>query len=62
VNFTIEKRIPSMPDRAYPETADALMSFGADEEELWRLAAARADKILKGCEARRPPYGTAGEV
>ena len=37
-----------MLDRAYPETASVMMSYGADEDELWRRAAVIADKIFKG--------------
>ena len=50
VNFALQQRIPSMLDRAYPETAGALMSYGAEEEDLWRRAADLADKILKGAK------------
>src|SRR5262249_29258936 len=50
VEFATQKRIPSMLDRAYLETAGALMSYGAEEEELWRRAADLADKILKGAK------------
>jgi putative tryptophan/tyrosine transport system substrate-binding protein len=50
VDFATQKRIPSMLDRAYFETAGALMSYGAEEEELWRRAADLADKILKGAK------------
>jgi len=50
VDFATQKRIPSMLDRAYLETAGALMSYGAEEEELWRRAADLADKILKGAK------------
>jgi ABC-type uncharacterized transport system substrate-binding protein len=50
VDFATRKRIPSMLDRAYSETAGALMSYGAEEEELWRRAAVIADKILKGAK------------
>jgi len=48
VDFANQKRIPSMLDRAYPETANVMMSYGADEDELWRRAAVIADKIFKG--------------
>jgi putative ABC transport system substrate-binding protein len=48
VDFVIQKRIPSMFDRPYLVTAGGLMSYGADEEELWRRAAFMADEILKG--------------
>src|SRR5262245_21926434 len=48
VDFATQKRIPSMLDRSYPETAGALLSYGAEEEELWRRAADLADKILRG--------------
>ena len=48
VDFANQKRIPSMLDRAYPETASVMMSSGADEDELWRRAAVIADKIFKG--------------
>jgi putative ABC transport system substrate-binding protein len=50
VDFANQKRIPSMLDRAYPETAGVLMSYGAEEEELWRRAAVIADKIFKGAK------------
>ena len=50
VNFATQKRIPSMLDRAYPETAGALLSYGAEEDELWRRAANLADKILRGAK------------
>jgi putative tryptophan/tyrosine transport system substrate-binding protein len=36
VEFATQRRIPTMLDRAYPETAGALLSYGAEEEELWR--------------------------
>ena len=50
VEFATQKRIPSMLDRAYLETSGVLMSYGADEEELWRRAADLAYKILKGAK------------
>ncbi len=50
VDFANQKRIPSMLDRAYAETAGVLMSYGAEEEELWRRAAVIADKIFKGAK------------
>jgi ABC-type uncharacterized transport system substrate-binding protein len=50
VEFATQKRIPSMLDRAYLETVGALMSYGAEEEELWRRAADLADKILRGAK------------
>jgi ABC-type uncharacterized transport system substrate-binding protein len=50
VDFATQRRIPSMLDQAYQETAGALMSYGAEEEELWRRAADLADKILKGAK------------
>jgi len=50
VGFAAQKRIPSMFDRDYLVTAGGLMSYGADEEELWRYAAVLADKILKGAK------------
>ena len=50
VNFANQKRIPSMLDRAYLETADVLMSYGADlAREFWR-AADYVDRILKGAK------------
>jgi len=55
-DFAIQKRIPSMFDRAYVETAGALMSYGADENELWRRAADLADKILKGAKPANLPF------
>ena len=56
VAFANQKRIPSMLDRAYVETADALMSYGAEEEDLWRRAADLADKILKGAKPADLPF------
>jgi len=56
VDFATQKRIPSMLDRAYPETAGVLMSYGADEPELWRRAAVLADKILKGAKPADLPF------
>src|SRR2546425_3227617 len=50
VDFATQKRIPSMLDRAYLETAGALLSYGAEEGKLWRRAADLADKILKGAK------------
>jgi putative ABC transport system substrate-binding protein len=50
VDFANQKQIPSMLDRAYPETASVLMSYGAEEEDLWRRAAVIADKIFKGAK------------
>ena len=56
VAFANQKRIPTMLDRAYVETADALMSYGAEEEDLWRRAADLADKILKGAKPADLPF------
>jgi putative ABC transport system substrate-binding protein len=56
VDFALQKRIPSMLDRAYPETVGVLMSYGAEEEELWRRAAVLADKILKGAKPADLPF------
>jgi putative ABC transport system substrate-binding protein len=56
VDFAMQKRIPSMLDRAYVETAGALMSYGADEEELWKRAADLVDKILKGAKPADLPF------
>src|SRR5262245_45107902 len=39
VDFATQKRIPSMLDRSYPETAGALLSNGREAEELWRWGA-----------------------
>jgi putative tryptophan/tyrosine transport system substrate-binding protein len=50
VHFATQQRLPSMFDRPYLVTAGGLMSYGADEEEQWRLAAVLADKILKGAK------------
>jgi putative ABC transport system substrate-binding protein len=56
VDFATQKRIPIMLDRAYVETAGALMSYGAEEEELWRRAAILADRILKGAKPADLPF------
>src|SRR5262245_9890727 len=50
VDFATQKRIPSMFDRPHLVTAGGLMSYGADEEDLWRHAAVIADKVLKGAK------------
>jgi putative ABC transport system substrate-binding protein len=50
VDFATQKRIPSMFDRPHLVTAGGLMSYGADEEELYRNTAVIADKILKGAK------------
>jgi putative tryptophan/tyrosine transport system substrate-binding protein len=50
VDFATQKRIPSMFDRATLAIAGGLMSYGADEEELWRRTAVIADKIFKGAK------------
>ena len=50
VDFAVQKRIPSMFDRPHLVTAGGLLSYGADEEELWRHTAVLADKILKGAK------------
>jgi putative ABC transport system substrate-binding protein len=50
VDFATQKRIPSMFDRPYLVTAGGLMSYGADEEELWRRGAVIVDRILKGAK------------
>ena len=55
VTFATQKRIPSMFDRPYLVMAGGLMSYGADEEEQWRLAAVIADKILKGAKPADVP-------
>ena len=56
VESATQHRIPSMLDRAYPETAGALLSYGAEEEELWRRAAILADRILKGAKPADLPF------
>jgi putative ABC transport system substrate-binding protein len=56
VDFATQRRIPSMLDRSYPETAGALLSYGAEEEELWRRAADLTDKILKGAKPADLPF------
>jgi len=56
VDFATQKRIPSMLDRAYVETVGALMSYGAEEEELWRRAAGLADKIFRGAKPADLPF------
>ena len=56
VEFATQKRIPSMLDRSYPETAGALLSYGAEEEELWRRAADLTDKILRGAKPADLPF------
>jgi len=56
VEFATQKRIPSMLDRSYPETAGALLSYGAEEEELWRRAADLADRIFKGAKPADLPF------
>jgi putative ABC transport system substrate-binding protein len=50
VHFATQQRLPSMFDRPYLVAAGGLMSYGADEEEQWRLAAVLADKILQGAK------------
>jgi putative tryptophan/tyrosine transport system substrate-binding protein len=50
VHFATQQRLPSLFDRPDLVTAGGLMSYGADEEEQWRLAAVLADKILKGAK------------
>ncbi len=50
VDFATQKRIPSMVDRVYLARSGGLMSYGADDEELWRRAAVLVDKILKGAK------------
>ena len=56
VDFATQKRIPSMLDRSYPETAGALLSYGAEEEELWRRAADLTDKIFRGAKPADLPF------
>ena len=56
VDFAIQERIPSMFGREHIETAGALLSYGADEEELWRRAAVLADKIFKGANPADLPF------
>ena len=56
VDFATQKRIPTMLDRAYVETAGSLMSYGAEEEDLWRRSAVLADRILKGAKPADLPF------
>ena len=55
VHFATQQRLPSMFDRPYLVTAGGLMSYGADEEEQWRLAAGLAAKILQGAKPAELP-------
>jgi len=56
VDFATQRRIPSMLDRSYQETAGALLSYGAEEEELWRRAADLSDRILRGAKPADLPF------
>src|SRR5262249_21395815 len=56
VESATQHRVPSMLDRAYPETSEALVSYGAEEGELWRRAAELADRILKGAKPADLPF------
>jgi len=56
VESATQHRVPTMLDRAYPETSGALLSYGADEEELWRRAAELAARILHGAKPADLPF------
>jgi putative ABC transport system substrate-binding protein len=56
VEFATQKRIPSVLDRSYPETAGAVLSYGAEEEDLWRRAADLTDRIFKGAKPADLPF------
>ena len=50
VHFAAEHRLPAMYASDQFVTAGGLMSYGADEPERFRLAAALVDRILKGAK------------
>lgn len=50
VEFGMRQRIPVMGEFRPMTAAGALMSYGANQVEMWRGAAAYVDKILKGAK------------
>jgi putative tryptophan/tyrosine transport system substrate-binding protein len=48
VEFAMRKRMPSIGEFRPMVAAGGLMSYGGDQVQMWRDAAAYVDKILKG--------------
>jgi putative ABC transport system substrate-binding protein len=55
VEFAMRDRIPSIGEFRPIVAAGGLMSYGGDQVQMWRGAAAYVDKILKGANPRDLP-------
>jgi putative ABC transport system substrate-binding protein len=49
-DLTVKNRLPSMYERSDYVEAGGLMSYAANDDDLWRRAAIYVDKILKGAK------------
>ena len=62
VDLVAKSRLPAMYNVPEFVEANGLMTYGPIITDLSRRAAVYVDKILKGCQTRRSPSGTADEV
>ena len=60
--LAVKSRLPAIYETAEEVEAGGLMSYGVNDNDLYRRAATYVDKILKGAQARRSPGRAADEV